>query len=202
MAMVSKVEQPVVLDLFCGAGGAGAGYQRAGYHVIGVDIEPQRNNPHQFIQGDWREQIDRLIDRVDLIHASPQCQPYTPLRHTRTRVATAGDELPKVDRLFFELTKPYVIENVPGSPLRCDLMLCGSMFDLLIKRHRIFKTSIPVPQPEDTCKRGTVFASHSGLARLFALAMEVPWMTTMEARQAVPPRYTEYIGRRFMQYLH
>jgi DNA (cytosine-5)-methyltransferase 1 len=33
--------KPRLLDLFCGAGGAARGYQRAGFRVTGVDIKPQ-----------------------------------------------------------------------------------------------------------------------------------------------------------------
>lgn len=67
--------KPRLLDLFCGAGGAARGYQLAGFHVTGVDI-----NPQPLYVGDEFHQYDAMaLQDYDLnsyaaVHASPPCQ--------------------------------------------------------------------------------------------------------------------------------
>ena len=66
-----------LLDLFCGAGGAGMGYHRAGFdEIVGVDINPQPRYPFEFIQGDALEYVAEHGHEFDAIHASPPCQGY------------------------------------------------------------------------------------------------------------------------------
>lgn len=208
-----------LLDLFCCAGGAGEGYRRAGFTVTGVDKVPQKNNPHTFIQGDALEYLEAHGHEYDAIHASPPCQGYSTLR------AMHPDKewplLIKPTRELLKATgKPYVIENVEGAPLQdhSDLfgnhgvMLCGSMFGLgvergYLRRHRLFETSFPVPQPVCRHQGRAVgvygHGGHTGKHRMLyraeaAEALQIDWMNRDEMCQAIPPAYTKYIGRHLM----
>jgi DNA (cytosine-5)-methyltransferase 1 len=174
-----------LLDLFCGAGGAAMGYHQAGFtEIVGVDIEPQPNYPFEFVQGDVLQPPVRLED-FDLIHASPPCQAYS-------ITAKAFPHLRK--RRYPMLVEPiqemladhsHVIENVPGAPLRADVILCGSMFGLSafdpdmdrtmhLRRHRLFQTSFPLMAPPDMCRQhaGSIAGVYGGggLERADALA--------------------------------
>lgn len=207
---------PRLLDLFCGAGGAGEGYRRAGFDVTGVDIEPQPNNPHRFIQGCAVEYLEAHGHEYDAIHASPPCQGYSKLRAMHP-----GREYPMliepVRALLKRIGKPYVIENVETAPLQSysdlfgghGVVLCGSMFGLGVKRgflrrHRIFETSFSLPQPPCNHNGRAVgvygHGGHSGKRRMLyrdeaAEAMGIDWMSRDEMCQAIPPAFTEYIGR-------
>jgi len=157
-----------ILDLFCGAGGAGKGYQDAGFEIYGVDIEPQPDYPGAFHQGDAISVLSTLIGggsvpfthkdgRVEhvtisdfaAVHASPPCQASC----TLTKGTNSGNEylnlIPATRALLALHNKPTVIENVQGSDLRRDLTLCGEMFGLGVIRHRYFETSgfaaLPTP---------------------------------------------------------
>lgn len=142
--------RPLLLDLFCGAGGAAMGYHRAGFDVIGVDIKPQSHYPFRFIQGDALEPpVDLLA--FEAIHSSPPCQAFSTLRH----MWNSKDHQDLIDRtreLLRASGRAYVIENVRGSTLQPWLQLCGSQFglgvgDAELRRHRLFETSFPIMAP-------------------------------------------------------
>lgn len=188
------------------------GYHRAGFdEIVGVDINPQKNYPFEFIQADAME---FPLEGFDAIHASPPCQAFTSLNKMHNAKPHADLLTPTRERLQ-RSGLPFVIENVPGAPLRVDLMLCGSMFYLgtpaaELRRHRNFELSHPSLQP--ACKHGWrscvigVYGGHGRDRRRkfntqnFSVAerqeaMGIDWMNGTELSQAIPPAYTEYIGR-------
>lgn len=71
-----------LLDLYCGAGGCSVGYHRAGFEVVGVDIEPQPNYPYKFIQMDAIEFLKTQdLSQFDVIHASPLARNLAEYNH-------------------------------------------------------------------------------------------------------------------------
>lgn len=154
--------RPRLLDLFCGAGGAAMGYYRAGFEVVGVDINPQPRYPFEFRQGDaigalerglWFNTTDRRATDYDLfdfdaIHASPPCQHYSDLAHRNGNADEHPDLIDTVRDLLDATGLPWVIENVEGAPLIEPTMLCGTMFpSLAVIRHRLFETNWPLTAP-------------------------------------------------------
>jgi DNA (cytosine-5)-methyltransferase 1 len=205
-----------LLDLFCCAGGAGMGYHRAGFEVVGVDIKPQPRYPFEFHQADALEYLREHGHEFDVIHASPPCQRYsegTPPEYRMLHpdlIAPTREALKQAD-------KPYVIENVEmaRSILVNPVMLCGSMFGLKIWRHRYFEIypfwfmspmscrhdfePILISGMGSTPKRnGKRYKSPIAEKRE---AIKIDWMTTEEITEAIPPAYTEFIGAQLMQAL-
>jgi DNA (cytosine-5)-methyltransferase 1 len=195
------------LDLFSGAGGAAMGYHRAGFDVVGVDLASQPRYPFEFHQGDA---MTWPLGGFDVVHASPPCQRYS----TATPDRSAHPDLygPTRDRLEASGV-PWVIENVIGAPYRCGLVLCGSMFGLRVRRHRLFETSHLMLAPTcDHRSQGTPlgvygnggggdYPGHNGTKahrRHFGELMDMEWATPSEVVQAIPPSYTEWIGARLL----
>lgn len=213
-----------LLDLFCGAGGAGMGYYRAGWDVLGVDITPQPSYPFPFVQADALEYARAHGNKFDVIHASPPCQEYSITKSLKGK--TYPDLILPTREVLCQLAKPYVIENVEGAPLINPIMLCGTMFGLRVLRHRLFETSFWF-WPPYTCQHdgkatgnrlrrkgitrtpsfadGYKFITVAGnnyLSAEGAEAMGIDWMKSKkELSQAIPPAYTEYIGVRMKEVL-
>jgi len=200
--------RPRLLDLFCGAGGAAMGYHRAGFEVVGVDINPQPHYPFTFVQADVMDGVTgSWWYGLAAIHASPPCQAYTVLGQShRNQGKVYPDLLAATRNLLEDLGRPWVIENVPGAPMRPDVVLCGSAFGMNVRRHRWFECSWPVSPLVLTCdhsRRPVVVSgnNHSGgfTAAQILEAMEMPWMKTRaEVRQAIPAAYTQWIGRQLL----
>ncbi|MBS1863033.1 MAG: DNA cytosine methyltransferase [Actinobacteria bacterium] len=151
--------KPILIDVYCGAGGATRGYQEAGFEVIGVDVDPQPEYVgDQFVQMDALEFLDRLRYTLHLdtvvaaIHASPPCQRYSQMLHGKPELQEKHPDLIEPTReALIKTGRPYVIENVEGAPLLEAVTLCGSMeifHELRVLRHRQFETNWELPQPE------------------------------------------------------
>lgn len=208
-----------LLDLFCGAGGAAMGYYRAGFtDITGVDIAPQKRYPFNFIQADALEYLAEHGREYDVIHVSPECQEYSITKSLKTSAHKA--QIPEVRALLQALEKYWIIENVPGAPMGNYVMLCGTMFELRVIRHRLFETSFGLTMAPATCNHdGKVSGSRNvkGIRKTLEnfkyltivgndyiaedgrKAMGIDWMTRKELSQAIPPAYTEWIGKQLMQ---
>lgn len=224
---------PRLLDLFCGAGGCSAGYERAGFEVVGVDIEPQPRYPFEFIQMDALDALGCLLERglnapvglggcrhyllgdFDAAHASPPCPAYANISKQQGTADRHPRLIEPVRDLLERSGLPYVIENVPGAPLKNSIRLCGSSFGLRVRRHRLFECSFPIMAPP--CVHGWQRSNTNRLRSGYELpvdsvvpvygggqagfdiatcreAMGIDWMTTDELNNAIPPPYTEHIG--------
>jgi DNA (cytosine-5)-methyltransferase 1 len=209
--------KPRLLDLFCGAGGAAKGYADAGFEVVlGIDKHPQPNYPYPFVQADaleWmRVWLDTLAeDRplgVDAIHASPPCQAFTRARVIHGR--EHEDLLTPTRPLLQRSGLPWVIENVPGAPLRGDFVLCGSQFgEPRLKRHRLCEVNWEPAHLLPPCSHGRQIVSvfghgghiYHGVAE-WREVMGIPWMLRDELAQAIPPTFTRFLGTQLLEHLN
>jgi DNA (cytosine-5)-methyltransferase 1 len=211
------------LDLFCSAGGAGAGYAALGHDVTGVDIAPQPRYPFTFHQGDALEYLTEHGHEYDLIHASPPCQSYSGMSNCRPGLADEYPQMIDATRaLLVESGRPWVMENVIGSGLAqqddlfgaSGLLLCGAMFGRALYRHRLFETSHPVAAPHHPVhlvpaskaghwKPGTVIsiAGNCGPMWLAREVMGIDWMTRPELAESIPPYFTQYIAEQMGVFL-
>jgi DNA (cytosine-5)-methyltransferase 1 len=203
---------PLLLDLFCGAGGAGMGYARAGFDVVGVDNEPQPNYPFDFVQDDAIAFAHKYIREFDACHASPPCQAFTTVSYG---INTHQNLIPDTREVLAGAGIPTVIENVIAAPIERDVMLCGTMFGLRVFRHRYFEVNVPVVQPRHAVHSNQitwlrsesdidfypVYGHGLGTPEEWRGAMGIDWMQAKsELAEAIPPAYTEYIGNQILCY--
>lgn len=213
---------PLILDLCCGGGGASKGYADAGYAPVGVDNKTQPDYPYEFLELDALQVLRVLISGSTVhgyslsdfsaIHASFPCQKWTAYRRKGGKVGNGYPDLITPGRKLLEQTGlPYIMENVAGSPLRPDVQLCGSSFGLDVRRHRWFESNVPLTgKPCDHSWQTPRFAPASNRKNLRCTvevgvwripldiqqkAMGINWLPLKSLSEAVPPAYTEYLGK-------
>ena len=199
------------------------GYHRAGFEVVGVDINPQPNYPFDFWHKNALDCFSDVSD-FDAIHASPPCQAYS---HGAVRFRNEGKEYPDLlaptRDILNQTGLPWVIENVPGAPMRADYKICGCQVGLHeLRRERWFETSwhgfqmatphshnpsLPVVSvtghgnPTWTRDRFIDIYGRTPKIADYRRAMGIDWMNRDELSQAIPPAYTEIIGRALLERL-
>jgi DNA (cytosine-5)-methyltransferase 1 len=213
---------PRLLDAFCCAGGAAEGYARSGFEVVGIDKNPQPNYPFEFIQGDALEHLRNhdFTDTFDAIHASPPCQTFCAYRRKGHGVGGGYEDLIEWTRRALIATgRPWIMENVPGAPLESPVRLCGSSFGLDVRRHRLFETNWPLMVPPcDHSWQTPRFKPATNRTNLRSTVEVGVWripldvqkaamgidreITLRELSEALPPAYTEHIGRELHAYLY
>lgn len=199
--------RPRILDLFCGAGGAGFGYSLAGFDVVGVDVIDQPNYPFTFHKYDAVKVLEEWTNPSDYaaVHASPPCPGYANVTKWRGSQEDHPRLIGPVRDLLDAISIPYVIENVVTNELRSDFMLCGSMFGLPIRRHRYFETNWSGLHMAQPCQhKDTDYSFDHGSKQpesVYRDAMECEWMTVKESRDAIPPAFTRFIGERLIEHL-
>ncbi len=220
--------RPRLLDAFCRAGGAGMGYHRAGFDVTGIDtVNMTGVYPHKFVQGDALDYIREHGHQYDVIHASPPCQAASALTKGTNKGRVYPQLIPATREALRSIGRPYVIENVAGAPIAKHLMLCGEMFGLAVIRHRFFEFDARYPARWQAMWRthprhrgrvagmrhgqwftGPYFAVYGegggkGTVAEWQAAMGIDWTDDRKnLAEAIPPAYTEYLGRQLMTHLN
>lgn len=213
--------KPRLLDAFCGAGGSAVGYHRAGFEVVGVDVNPMPNYPFEFHQADALMFIAAHGREFAAIHTSPPCQASTALTKGTNKGKVYPNLIPPTRELLAHFDVPTVIENVQGAKVRRDVTLCGEMFGLDVIRHRYFEiNNATVTQPVHVKHRGrvagwrhgkrydgpycAVYGNGGGKGSLdeWRDAMGIDWMQTkLEIAEAIPPAYTAFLGAALLRQL-
>ncbi len=223
-----KKKEIRIADLFSGSGGAAMGLHRAftgvPHKIVGFDILPMPRYP-AFHDAEYAKhfefhQQDALtvdLSGFDAVWASPPCQAYTPLR-ARYPEKTYPDLIGETRDALRLGVQPWIIENVMPAPIGRDAVLCGTMFGLRVYRHRRFEASdlfmFVVPEhPRHKYRTGSGhgqtqrkahylagnFVTVTGNVGSYAgAAMGIDWMTGAELSQAIPPAYSEYLGRQLL----
>jgi len=199
------------------------GYSLAGFEIVGVDIKKQKRYPFEFIHADALEVLAdvEFLAQFDVIHASPPCQTHSSTKHLRDaqgNSTTKVDLIPQTREGLIAWGKTYIIENVPGAPLLNPVQLCGSSFDLKVRRHRLFESNVELvgtlcdhkKQGRPVGVYGAMKDNPKGIDRKTGKmvfggktaesvdeareAMGIDWMLWGDLVEAIPPAYTKWLG--------
>ena len=174
---------------------------------------------------------EELRERFDFIHASPKCQRFTAMKHApNAKGDEHPNQIPDTLAILRGSGLPWLLENVEDAApwMPGAITLCGTMFGLgaqgcELQRHRLFMASFPI-RPPSACKHsgGPVIGVYGGHARLRSAkhggrgtrdvwegghvaacseAMGMDWATLNEMSEAIPPAYTEHLGRQLIAHL-
>lgn len=210
------MSKPRLLDLFCGAGGCSVGYSRAGFDVVGVDIESHPDYPFEMHVADA---MSFPLDGFDVIHASPPCQDHSALKTLHEANGTAWMLLAIIERLEAS-GLPWIVENVDAAPLPGSLVLCGSEFGLgamcrdgvwrQLRRHRRFASNVYLMGAGGCAHKGQAMGvyglggggqmqhSYKAWRGESAEAMGIDWMAQKDLVQAIPPVFTAFLGEQLL----
>ena len=199
------------------------GYSRAGFEVVGVDINLQPNYPFEFVQANVLKLGLGFISSFDVIHASPPCQSYSDLAKRNGNADAWPRLIDPIREVLEQSGLPYIIENVEGAPLRNPIVLCGTMFKgLRVIRHRLFEANFPILTPKHGThpkvhtfdKRKAHYGKTNDMVAFVQVtgggnctiaaardAMGIDWMTKNELNEAIPPAYTLFIGKQLLAYM-
>lgn len=207
------------------------GYSRAGFRVLGVDHKPQPNYPFEFICCDALEFVDRWVGSstddgwpemwIDAIHASPPCQLFSAYQRANHNQKQHVNLIPQTRELLQASGLPYIIENVPGAPLKGPVTVCGVSLGLDVRRHRLFESNVSLMTPPCACggwqeakydrgsrairpnDRRTVAVGEWRIPKdVQQQAMGIDWMEVKDLAQAIPPLYTELLGAQLLPHVH
>ncbi len=224
------MSKPRLLDLFCGAGGAAMGYHRAGFEVVGVDIKLQKHYPFEFHQADAMTYPLEGFDVIHAsppcqaftalrttwnAKQNIHFDLLTPTRHRLKNIPHVIENVPGAP--------------IRAVVMLCGTAFGLGTGNAELRRHRYFESNrtIGLTPP---CSHGNrvigVYGGH-GRNRVRTIgvyggghgeshrskggcnyaaaeqreAMGIDWMTVDELSQAIPPAYTEFIGKQLMAHL-
>lgn len=213
------------LVLYCCGGGSSMGYALAGFDVTGVDIVKKRDYPFKQIKADCLEIVKDIdfLRSFDFIHASPPCQAHSRAAKCSWGEISKVNHIPIIREYLEKSGVPFILENVEGSPLNAPIKLCGSMFDLKVRRHRLFESNLSL-KCDLTCDHkkqgkpvgiyGSMGDTVKGVCKTTGKvvyggstantveeareAMGISWLNWRDLTQAIPPAYTHYLGIQIM----
>ncbi|HMJ79014.1 MAG TPA: DNA cytosine methyltransferase, partial [Iamia sp.] len=156
LALAEKLDGPLAIDLFCGAGGLSLGLSRAGYQVVlGIDHDEEALETHRAhhpgLSVNWDlgdpdvvARVSRLarLAGVSLIAGGPPCQPFSRAGRSMMRDLVRRGRRASHDKRrdmwesFLQIVEEaqpdaVVMENVPDMALDRGMVILRAMVERL-----------------------------------------------------------------------